>query len=321
MNKWLKGISTASLAVVLSACGASGDNETAEDDKNEGGTEEVFATITDASGEEVEIEEEPERIVSLIPSNTEIAYSLGLEDRIVGVTDYCNFPEEASEKQSIGGLDFDLEILLSLEPDLVLAQASSAHSNEEAFDQIEESGAEILIVNDANSFEEAYDSMNMIGEATGTEEEAGAIIEEMEEDISVVEEKAEEIDEEERKSVWVEIQPPPEIYTTGQNTFMHEMLETINADNAAGDEEGWIAYSEEEAVAFNPDVILTTHGDYSDESIEEILERDGWEDVPAIQDEEIYNLNNDAVSRPGPRLVEGIEEIAESVYPNVFAEE
>ncbi|SDH09437.1 iron complex transport system substrate-binding protein [Alteribacillus persepolensis] len=298
------------------------ENTPAQEDVSKEQTEGAFpVTLTDGLGEELVIEEKPERIVSLIPSNTEIAFALGLNDEIVGVTDYCNYPEEAAEKQSVGGMDFDMETLLALEPDLVLAHASSGHAGEEGFEQIKEAGIDVLVVNDAASFDDAYDSMKMIGKATGTEQKAEEIIADMKKDAAEIEEKAENIDTEEQKSVWVEIQPPPEIYTTGQGTFIHEMLETINAKNAAGSEEGWIPYSEEEAVNLQSDVIVTTYGYYVDNPSAEIKERAAWQEVPAVANGEVYDIHNDMVSRPGPRLTEGMQQLAELVYPDVFKEE
>lgn len=329
MKKALLLTMTVGMAAGLAACGGeteegqeqeSTDQESAEEENTEQ-AEGYPVTVTDGMGEEVTIDEEPENIVSLLPSNTEIAFALGLDDQIVGVTDFDTYPEEAQEKQSVGGLDFDVETVLSLEPDLILTDSSAAQNSEEGLNQLEEAGAEILVVNDATSFEETYDTINMIGEATGTQEEADNIVETMQEDVASIEETASEISEEDRKTVWVEVDAPPDIYTTGQNTFMDEMLDIIQADNAAAEEEGWVPYTEEDAVALNPDVIVTTYGFRVENSTENILNRDGWSDVPAVENEEVYDLESDLVSRPGPRLTDGLQHMAEVVYPDVFTEE
>lgn len=324
MKQWIGFIFTFFSILFVAACGTSEESPSTdgdeENEQEEQSTGEFPIEVTDGMGEEVSIDEEPERIVSLVPSNTEIAFALGLGDEIVGVTDYCNYPEEATEKQSVGDMNFDVETLLSLEPDLVLAHASSAHGSEQGLKQIEEAGIDVLIVNDASSFEDAYGSIEMIAQATGTEEEAETIISDMKEDITEIEEKAEGISEDDRKKVWVEIQPPPEIYTTGQGTFINEMLETINAENAAGEEEGWVQYSEEEAVALNPEVIITTYGYHVDDPSAEIKQREGWEQVPAVENDEIHDVDNDTVTRPGPRLTEGTEQLAELVYPDEFSD-
>lgn len=331
MKKWLySGLLSISL-VVISGCGdgqedQSSDegnvNEMEENQNNDQQEDSAFPVeITDAVDESVTIEEKPERIVSTVPSNTEIAFALGLGDEIVGVSDHANYPEEATEKERVGGLDFDVETIISLEPDLVLSDASSLQQAESGLNQLEEAGIDVLIVNNASSFDDAYESMEMIGQATGTEEQATSLVSDMKDDMEELEETAQEIPEDEQKKVWMEVQPAPEIFTTGQGTFVHEMLETINAENAAAKEEGWVPYSEEEAVDLNPDVIITTYGSYSEGNpAEKIKERSGWSNVPAVENNEIYDVNNDTVSRPGPRLVEGVQELAELVYPDVFAE-
>ncbi|RSL32058.1 ABC transporter substrate-binding protein [Salibacterium salarium] len=331
MKKWLYSTLLSVSLIMITGCGDGQEEQSSEEDtatengeseNNESAEETEFPVeITDATGETLTIEEEPERIVSTVPSNTEIAFALGLEEEIVGVTDFANYPEEATEKESVGGMDFNVETLLSMEPDLVLADASSLQQAESGLEQVEEAGIDVLVVNNATSFEDAYDSMEMIGQASGKTEEAASIVSNMKEDMEEMQEQAQDIPEEEQKKVWMEVQGSPELYTTGQGTFVHEMLETINAENAAAAEEGWVKYSEEEAVALNPDVIITTYGDYSEsDPAEEIKARSGWTNVPAVENNEIYDVNNDTVSRPGPRLVEGVRNLAELVYPDVFAE-
>lgn len=328
MRKWLLKIFSLSL-LFMTACGDGAvDSETiAEEEALEEVTEPSEDSyypveVIDAFGDTLVIEEKPERIVSLMPSNTEIVYALQEDENLVGVTDFCTYPEEAQEKASVGGLAFDLERVIALNPDLVLAHASSAHDYEDAFEQMRENGANVLIVNEATSFEDAYESMMMIGQATNSVDEAEAIIQEIEENVQRIKETAAQIEEENKKTVWIEIEPAPSIWTTGKGTFMHEMIETVNAVNAAGDQEGWLEFSEEKAVALQPDVILTmAHGMTAEEAIAEIKSRSGWDTVPAVQNDEIYQISEDIVSRPGPRLIQGITEIAESVYPDVFREE
>src|SRR5690606_15824502 len=150
-------------------------------------------------------------------------------------------------------------------------------------------------------------------------DEAKAVIADMNERIEQIREKAaNEVTE--KKRVWVELSPAPDIFTTGKGTFMHEMLETIQAINVAGDLEGWVKLTEEEIVQLDPDVIITTYGYYVDTPSEDILKRAGWEEVPAIKNKQVFDVDNDTVTRPGPRLVEGVETLAEFIYPEVFSE-
>ncbi|GAJ41005.1 ABC transporter substrate-binding protein [Saccharococcus caldoxylosilyticus] len=319
MRKWKQYI--ALLVVVLTfglLFGCSGANESkAPANKEATKTEQSQAafpvTVKDGLGEEVTIKSEPKKIVSLIPSNTEIAYALGLGDKIVGVSDFDNYPEDVKKKEKIGGMDFNIEKIISLKPDLVLAHASGAHNSKDGLKQLKDAGITVLVVNDAKSFADVYHSIELIGKATGTAGKAQEIINNMKTKLEEIKEKAKQIKPEEQMKVWVEVSPPPQIYTAGKGTFIDEMIQAISAKNVAGGLEGWPMVTEEKAVAYKPDVIVTTYG-----GAKQVLERAAWKDVPAVKNKRVYDVNTDLVSRPGPRLVEGVEELAKVIYPEIF---
>jgi iron complex transport system substrate-binding protein len=121
-----------------------------------------------------------------------------------------------------------------------------------------------------------------------------------------------------KKKVWVEVSPAPDIFTTGQNTFMHEMLESIQAVNAAEDQDGWVKMTEEEIVKLDPEVIITTYGSQVEDPKAEVLAREGWAEVPAVKNGNVFDVDSDTVTRPGPRLIEGVETLAELIYPEIF---
>ncbi|MCR6097418.1 ABC transporter substrate-binding protein [Salipaludibacillus agaradhaerens] len=324
LSKWKQMSTITVLALILTACGAAEENndntENVNNDNNANETVEgnFPVTVTDGVGQEVTIEETPETIASLLPSSTEIVFELGAGDRMIGVSEYCNFPEETADIQVIGAQDMDAELILSLSPDLLLVQEYHYQNHEDVLNEYEEAGIDVLVMGSAESFEETYDTIHMIGEATGTSDEADQIVTSMEERLEEIREQAETISEEDRQTVWVEVGPSPDIFTTGQGTFMHEMLEAINATNAAEEESGWVQFTEEEIVTLEPDVIVTTYGYYIDNPEADVLARDGWSEVPAVQNERVYDVDNDTVTRPGPRLIEGVETLAKLVYPDVF---
>ncbi|MEK4920740.1 helical backbone metal receptor [Cytobacillus sp. FSL R5-0569] len=319
MKKWyLFLVSILLSAGILAGCG----NDTAEpkkdgEEKVEESTEtSAFpVTLTDAADQEVVIEEEPEAIVSLIPSNTEIAFELGLGEKVVGVSDFDNYPEEVADIEKIGGQEFNVEAIIALNPDVVLAHNSGAHNSTEGLDQLRDAGITVLIVNDAQNFEEVYDSIEMIGKATGATEEANQTVEEMKTRLAEIEEKAKSV--EEKKSVFVEISAAPSLYTAGQKTFIDDMLNLIQAENVI-EEEGWPQIDEEAVIEKNPDVIITTYGYYTENAVETLLSREGWQDVTAVKEKQVYDVHSDKVTRTGPRLVEGVEELAKAIYPEVF---
>jgi len=305
---------------VIAGCSSNDANENVENNQeaseNTEATEEgeFPVTVTDATGDELTFDDKAEKIVSVLPSNTEIAFALGLEDEIVGVTELDNYPEEAQEKETVGDFEINVEKVISLEPDVVLADESV---NEDALNQLRDADVQVLVVETATNFEEVYDAIDMIAKVTDTTEEADEIEADMEEKLSSLEEKVAEI--EEPKSVYVEISPSPETFTAGKGTFIDTILERINAENSAGDLEGWPEVNEEAVIEMNPDVILTTYGSYVDDPVKEVTDRKGWSDITAVEDEQIFDVNEDLVSRPGPRLVEGAEELAKAIYPDVFA--
>lgn len=273
--------------------------------------------IKDGTGQEVTIESKPEKIVSLIPSNTEIAYGLGLDDQIIGVSDFDNFPEEVAEKEKIGGMEFNVEKIISLKPDLVLAHASGAHTSGAGLQQLKDAGITVLVVNDATTFDAVYESISMIGTASGEQEKADTLIADMKKKIEEIKTQAKEIKEEDRKSVFVEVSPTPEIYAAGKNTFIDEMLQIINADNTVK-EEGWPKLDPEAIIKSNPDVIITTHGYYTNEPVKNVISRKGWDKITAVKENRVVDVHSDKVTRTGPRLTEGVEELAKAVYPDVF---
>ncbi|MGG3160170.1 ABC transporter substrate-binding protein [Geobacillus stearothermophilus] len=303
------------LAAVLVGCSGGANSNAQPAKKEEPKTEQAAfpVTVKDGLGEDVTIKAEPKKIVSLIPSNTEIAYALGLGDKIVGVSDFDNYPEDVKTKTKIGGMEFNVEKIISLKPDLVLAHASSAHNSRDGLKQLKDAGITVLVVNDAKSFDDVYASIDLIGKATGTTDKAKQVIEEMKEKLAKIKEKAKQIPADKQANVWIEVSPPPQIYTAGKGTFMDEMLQVISAKNVAGSLEGWPMVTEEKAVAYKPDVIITTYG-----GAKQVFARAAWKDVPAVKNKRVYDVNTDLVSRPGPRLVEGVEELAKAVYPDVF---
>ncbi|WP_066366671.1 ABC transporter substrate-binding protein [Neobacillus fumarioli] len=273
-------------------------------------------TIKDALNNKVVIAKKPKRIVSLMPSNTEIAFDLGLDKEIVGVTDFDNYPQEAAKKEKIGGQDFNVEKIIALKPDLVLAHGSSANTAAAGLKQLKDAGIPVLVVPNAQNFDQVYDSINMIGKATGETGKAAEIIKGMKDKLAEIKAKAQSI--KNKKKVFIEVSPAPDIYTTGKNTFMDDMLKTINAENIASDQTGWIKVDQEAMIKRNPDVIITTYGNYVKNPVEQVLSRKGWENVSAIKNKQVFDVNSDEVSRPGPRLVKGVEDFAKAIYPEVF---
>ncbi|MFD2923733.1 ABC transporter substrate-binding protein [Halobacillus naozhouensis] len=276
-------------------------------------------TVEDSAGNKVFLEEDPERIVSLIPSNTEIVFAVGAGEQVVGVSDHDNYPEQVKEINKVGGMQMNTEKVLSLKPDLVLAHGSSAHNSQAAIDQISNAGISVYVVKNASDFKGVYETIQSIGKLVDEQKKAESIVAGMKKKLKGIKEKASEI--KDPKSVFVEVSPAPEIYTTGTGTFMNQMLQAINAENAAVNQQGWVKMNEEAIINLQPDVIITTYGYYTEKPVEKVLSREGWEQVPAIEKKQVYDVHSDLVTRAGPRLIEGVERLAEAVYPETFGDE
>ncbi|WP_428910539.1 ABC transporter substrate-binding protein [Niallia sp. Krafla_26] len=302
---------------ILVGCGTAEESKSPEDNQQTDQTETSGfpVTVKDASDEEVVIEKKPERIISLMPSNTEIAFELGLSDEIVGVTDNDTYPEEVNEKEKVGGMEFNVEKIISLQPDLVLGHGSAMGLSAEGFQQLKDAGITVLTVKDATTFTEVYDSIVTIGKATGAVEEAEKLVSDMKAKVDEIQQKTAEV--KEKKKVYIEIDPA--LFTVGKDSIMDEMLIVIGAENIVK-ESGWPQLDQEAVIAANPDVILTTYGDYIKDSTQQVLAREGWQDINAIKNAQVIDVDPDTTTRPGPRLVEGVEEFAKAVYPELFNE-
>ncbi|WP_342431309.1 ABC transporter substrate-binding protein [Neobacillus sp. FSL H8-0543] len=326
-KKWglLSAVFLVSMVIIV-GCGTqkqttqnekNGEKEVSQQEIDKKSAQSFPITLTDDAGREVTIEEKPETIVSIQTSSTEIAFALGLGDQIVGVSDYDNYPPEALEKEKVGAQDINVELVLTLLPDMALVTDYHYKTHPETLQQFEDAGINVIVIGSATSFENVYRNIDMIGTATGSETEANEIISDMKQRLSAIKEKAaEEITD--KKKVWVEVSPAPDIFTTGTNTFMHEMLESIQATNAAEEHEGWVKLTEEEIVKLNPDVIITTYGYYVENPKDQVLARKGWAEVPALKKQQVFDVDSDTVTRPGPRLIEGVETLAELIYPEIF---
>ncbi|MET3655289.1 ABC transporter substrate-binding protein [Sporosarcina psychrophila] len=317
---WQLGL-TAFLAVfLLAACGTA----TTPDKPKVDGTPEAEVvkaefplTLTDSVGNDITLETAPATIVSMVPSNTEILFELGLGDAIVGVNDYDDYPAEALEKEKIGGQDFNVEKIVSMNPEIVFAHESGLGKGKEGLQQIRDAGIPVFVVKNAANFEETYTTIETIGQATGKTVEAEKIITDMKAKVEEVLAKLVTVDN--KKTVFVETSPAPDIYTPGKNTFMDQMLEMIGAENIAADQEDWFMIAPEEIINRNPDVIIVLY-DYIETAVADVYARPGFDTITAIKEKAVVQVKENITSRTGPRLAEGLEEIAKAIYPEAFGE-
>lgn len=270
-------------------------------------------TVTDMAGREVTVPAEPQRIVSLAPSITEILYALGLGDRVGGVTEYCNYPPEATEKPKVGGFsDVNMEKLLEVQPDLVIA--ASIHIAQ-VVPELEKLGLPVLVV-DAHDFPGVLESIRLVGKVTGAEEAAEALTAQMQERADKI---AQAVQGRPRPRVYWELDST--FWTAGPGSFIQDLIERAGGENiAANAEAAWVQLSAEAIIAADPEVIFLADHPWG-ESAETVKARPGWEKISAVVNGRIVELTQeqgDIVSRPGPRVVDALELIARALHPDAF---
>lgn len=265
--------------------------------------------VFDDLGRLVAINGTPQRIVSLSPSNTEILFALGLGEKVVGVTDWCDYPPEAAEKEKVGGYDTpDIETILALNSDLILAGYGNTI---EVINSLDGLGLTVFGIK-TTDLDDLLNDIRTVGEITDKEVEAYALTSEMESRIQAVTDETAEL--EERPRVFYIVWHDP-LWTAGQGTFIHELIEKGGGVNICQNITGYTTISIEEVIARNPEVIIASEWSFEWAQNETLLEG-----TDARKNGRIYQSDDDLVQRPGPRLVEGLEWFAYFIHPEIFEE-
>ncbi|MCX7841093.1 MAG: cobalamin-binding protein [Anaerolineae bacterium] len=269
-------------------------------------------TVTDDVGRTVTIKGVPQRIVSLAPSNTEVLYALGLGARVVGVTEFCNYPPEAKEKPKIGGFaKIDLERVVGLNPDLVLATNIHAKS---VVPELEKRGITVIVAEPKN-VNDVLAKITFIGKLTGTSDNAAKLTAQMQARIDAVTSKV--ATAKTKPRVYYEIDKT--FFTAGPGSFINDMIVKAGGINIAADAKtAYPQLTAEAIIAKDPEVILLGSMNFG-ETPDVVRARPGWANISAVKNGRIVPIpNEDVISRPGPRIVEGLELIARALYPELF---
>ena len=275
-------------------------------------------TLTDMAGREV-APVTAQRVVILTPSDVEILYALGAGDTLVGRGEYADYPVEALEVPSVqSGMETNLEQIIALAPDLVI-MGKMAQTVEQS-EKLTAAGITVAVT-DAQDIAGTYRAIMLIGALVGKAEEAAALTAQMQARFDAVREKA--AAHEASGSVYFEVSPLQwGLWTTGQGTFMQEMAELMNLTNAFEDVSGWAEVSQEQVLERDPDYIVTVSMYWGEgpTPVEEIMGREGWDALKALQNGHVLQMDSDQITRPGPRLADAAELLYELVY-NDAAEE
>lgn len=275
-------------------------------------SEDHSVTVTDMTGREITLEEPATRIVALTPSDCEILYAIGAGDTLVGRGEYCDYPEEVLEIPSVqSGADTNIEQIIALEPQVLLM--STMAQTEEQIEQLEKAGIHV-VVSDAQDIEGVYTTVEMIGSLMGKDEEAENVVDQMKDTFDEIQEKS---TGDGTETIYFEVSPLEYgLWAAGKDTFMDEVAQMMGLKNIFEDVSGWGEVSEEQVLERNPDYILTINMYFGEGPTpeEEIMSRKGWENITAVKNEAILNLQNNELSRPSPRLAEGAKMLFDFVY-------
>jgi len=276
--------------------------------------------VTDDAGRVVRMEKMPEKIVSLSPGHTEILYALGLEDKLVGVTEYCDYPEAARDKPKVGGYStVDIERVVEIQPDLILATNIHKH---EVIPALERLGLTVLNLY-PKTLDEVLESITLIGEITGKGEEASLLVTEMSNRIEAIIDKTDNLPEAQRPRVFYINWHDP-FKTVGSDTRIHELIVRAGGVSIFPDITGYtVAISLEAVIEANPEVIIAGVGMASggDLPLQLALTEPRLKSVDARINDRIYGIEVNLSGRPGPRIVDALEQFAESIHPELFEED
>lgn len=270
--------------------------------------------VVDDAGRRVRIPLRPERIITLAPNLTEIVYAVGAGPRLVGNTTFCDYPAEAKQVAKVGDtLHPSIERIIALRPQLILV---STASQLEAFTrQLDEQNIAVYVT-DPHDLNGVFHSIEVIGELADEREKAASLVSGLRARAASVEER---VGKEKPVSVFYQLSAEP-LYTAGRDSFITDLVRRAGGVSTTAEVPGaWPRYSDEAALAARPDVIIMATGDsmgaQANAEVAQPLRRS-----PAVVNNRVYKINGDYLSRPGPRLVDGLEQMARAIHPKAFEE-
>ena len=265
-------------------------------------------TVTDSNGKQLVFDSPPESIVALAPSFVEVLFAVGAGDAVVAVDQNTDFPPEAATRTKLSGFEPSVEGIAALEPDLVIIFFDPG-GLEEALEGL---GIPVLFLASPQSVEGVFDQIELLGRATGHADDAEQLIDGMREGIDAISEKLADIQEGPR--VFHEV--GPELFSASDEDFVGDLYTILKAQNIATGAGPFPQLTEEAVIAADPEVIILA--DVPVVTPEEVKARPGWDSVSAVQNGRVFAVDPDLVSRSGPRLVDGLEELARLLYPDRF---
>ncbi|MCA9920865.1 MAG: ABC transporter substrate-binding protein [Anaerolineales bacterium] len=275
-------------------------------------------SLTDGLGSTIELTGPAQHIISLAPSNTEILFAIGAGDQVVGRDSFSDYPEAALEVTDIGGgfAELDMETIVSLEPDMVLAADITAPEQIQALTDL---GITVFALPNPVELPGMYDNLRTVAVLTGREAETETLIGELEARVTAVTDAV--ANAETTPPVFYELDStePDAPWTSGPGTFIDTIIAMSGGKNVGAALEGaWVQISIEELIVQDPDIILLGDALWGGITPEDVAARESWDGLTAVQTGSVFPFDDNLVSRPGPRLVDGLEAMAQLLHPELF---
>lgn len=274
-------------------------------------------TLQDGLGRTVILKQPARHIISLAPSNTEILYALGAGSQLVGRDSFSDYPKEAKALMDIGGPSFgsSMENITKLQPDLILAAEINSTDQVKEFEKL---GLTVFYLNNPKDISDLFNNLEIVGKLTGHEAEAASLSETLKTRVAAINEKLAAATTKPVVFYEVDGTDPAKPWTTGPGSFMDKMILQAGGANAgAGLPIPWAQISQEELIIQNPDLVLLGDAKFGT-TVEMVKQRAGWDAIKAVKDNNVVPFDDDLVSRPGPRLVDGLEALAKAIHPELF---
>ena len=272
--------------------------------------------LTDGLSRPVSLEAPAQKIVSLSPSITEALYAIGAGPQLIGRDEFSDYPMEAKALPSVGGSfgDYNYEVIASLQPDLVLASEINTPEQVQALEAL---GMKIYYLANPTDLESMYASLTILAELTGRQKETETLVAGLRSRVQAVESKLAAVTNKPLVFYELDATEPAKPWTAGAGTFLDLLISQAGGRNVgAVMGSAWAQISQEELLLQNPQIILLGDAAYG-VTPEAVAARPGWDAISAVQSGQIYPFDDNLVSRPGPRLVDGLEALAAILHPDL----
>ena len=273
--------------------------------------------LTDGLGREVKLDGPAQHIVSLAPSNTEILFAIGAGSQVVGRDEFSDYPKEAASAKSVGGSmgQYSTEAIVALKPDLVLA---AEINTPELVKQLEDLGLRVYYLKNPTTLEEMYNNLGIVGQLTG--HDVSGLVDSLKARVKAVDDKIATVTDKPVVFYEIDATDASKPYSYGPGTFGDLLIARaggVNLVSAADIKDSYPQVSLEQIVKTNPAMIFLGDSNYG-ATPDAVKARAGWEGIDAVKNSQIFAFDDNLVSRPGPRLVDGLEQLAKLLHPDLF---